>query len=79
MAPVVYRLEQRYAGQIDFVYLDVDVPAVRPAAGDFEIVVLPHFFLLDADGNIIDQWAGLVAEAQFTTVFDAMLASQTVP
>jgi thioredoxin-like negative regulator of GroEL len=79
MAPVVYGLEDRYAEQIDFVYLDVDDPAVRSVAGGLEVVILPHFFLLDADGNIIDQWGGLVAETQFTTVFDAMLASQSVP
>ncbi len=75
MVPVVYELEQQYGEQIEFVYLDVDDPAVRTVAGDFEIVVLPHFFLLDSEGNIVDQWAGLVAKKQFTTVFDTLLES----
>ena len=77
MAPVVYGLEERYAGQIDFVYLDVDDPDVRSVAGDLEVVVLPHFFLLDAEGNVVDQWAGMVAESQFTSVFDALLESES--
>ena len=31
----------------------------------------PHLFLLDADGNIIQQWVGFVTADQLTAAFEA--------
>ncbi len=76
MAPIVHRLEQRYAGQIEFVYLDVDDERVWPLMEEFNTLGLPHFFLLDAEGNIVDQWLGPIPEEKFVRVFEAFLAGE---
>ncbi len=79
MAPVVYELEQRYAGKIGFVYLATDDPAVTPWAEQMQFIARPHFFLLDAEGNIVDQWVGPVSKEQLIQALDAVLAEQTTP
>ena len=77
MAPIVHRLEQRYAGKIKFVYLDIDDPAVKQIMREMEIFGHPYFVLLDAQGEIVDEWYGVVTETQLTRAFDAMLAAQS--
>jgi thioredoxin-like negative regulator of GroEL len=73
MMPIVHGLEQRYDGQIEFVYLDTDDPAVAPFMEEMEMIARPHFYLLDAQGNIVDQWLGPIKEEQFVRVFDELL------
>ncbi len=77
MAPIVHRLEQRYAGKIRFVYLDTDDPAVRSVMREMNVLGHPYFVLLDAQGEIVDEWYGVVTEKQLTRAFDAMLAEQS--
>jgi len=74
MAPIVNRLERSYGDQIRFVYLDIDDPAVAPTAKELNLIRQPQFYLLDAEGTILDQWAGLVSEDKFVDVFEAFLA-----
>lgn len=74
MAPVVNRLKQDYLGQINFVFFDVDDPVVHPLMDEFQMVVRPHFYLLDAEGNILDQWVGVTAPSYFRRAFDQLLA-----
>jgi len=77
MKPVVHRLEQRYDGKIEFVYLDTDDPAVAPFMDEMDMIARPHFYLLDAEGNIVDQWLGPIKEEVFVQAFDAALAEPT--
>lgn len=79
MKPVVHRLEQRYDGQIEFVYLDTDDRAVAPFMEEMEMIARPHFYLLDAEGNIVDQWLGPIKEEVFAHAFDAALATEPMP
>jgi len=60
MAPVVHGLEQKYAGQIRFVYLDIDDPETAPFKRQLGYRVQPHFFLLDGDGVVLREWLGFV-------------------
>lgn len=70
----MHRLEQRYAGKIKFVYLDIDDPAVKPLMREINLLGHPYFVLLDAQGEIVDEWYGVVTEKQLTRAFDRMLA-----
>lgn len=79
MAPVVHGLEQRYGGEIGFVYLDVDDPAVDPFKRQLAYRAMPAYVLLDGEGNPLTRWVGIVSEASFVSAFDALLAGQPIP
>ena len=63
MAPVVHGLEARYSDRIDFVYLDIDDPRSTPFKSRLGYLVQPHTFMLDGQGEIQQQWLGMVSEA----------------
>lgn len=69
MAPVVHGLEQEFAGEIRFIYLDIDDPRTEPFKEQLGYRVQPHLFLLDGDGVIVREWLGFVGEAEFRTAF----------
>ncbi|MGH2625723.1 MAG: hypothetical protein ACRDHY_03625 [Anaerolineales bacterium] len=70
MAPVVHGLEQKYAGEVRFVYLDIDDPRTAPIKEQLGYRVQPHMFLLDGAGNVVRQWLGLVAESELDAALD---------
>ncbi len=74
MAPIVQGLEQEYRYRMNFVYLDIDDPATRSFQSQLGFDTEPHFFLLDAQGHILQQWVGYVTPAQFRQAFNAALA-----
>jgi hypothetical protein len=61
MAPVVHGLEAEYSDRMNFVYLDVDDPNTQELQSALGRRAQPEFFLLDADGNVIQRWFGSVA------------------
>jgi hypothetical protein len=73
MAPIVHGLESEYAGQINFVYLDVDDKGNAQFLNELGFQYQPHFILLDGEGNILQQWLGPVTEQQFKEGFAAAL------
>jgi thioredoxin-related protein len=77
MAPVVHGLEDQYTGRMRFVYLDIDDPAAQPFKDALKYRVQPHFFLLDAQGNVLKQWLGFVDKAEFEAAFNAALGATT--
>lgn len=60
IAPTVHGLENLYADQVDFIYLDRDDPATLPLQERLGYIYQPHFFLLDEDGTVLGQWRGYV-------------------
>lgn len=69
MAPVVHVLEFRYSGKIRFVYLDIDNPANDTFKKTLGFSSPPQFFLLDGQGNTINEWIGYVDEVDLDAVF----------
>jgi len=65
MAPLVHGLEEEYGSQVRFVYLDIDDPANQPFKEELRYRYQPHFYLIDGEGNIIDQWVGYVPVGDF--------------
>ncbi|HEB65584.1 MAG TPA: hypothetical protein ENJ02_08585 [Chloroflexi bacterium] len=63
MAPVVHRLESDFSGQVKFSYLDIDDPATERLKKVLGYRVQPHIFLLDAEGNVLQQWVGKTDES----------------
>jgi thioredoxin-related protein len=64
MAPIVHGLEDKYKSQMNFVYLDVDDENTQVFQETLQFYYQPHVFLLDAEGNIIQQWIGYVQQAE---------------
>ena len=73
MAPVVHGLEDEYYDRMNFAYLDIDNPASDPFKQQLGFRYQPHYFLLDADGNVIQQWVGSVSAEDFRAAFESAL------
>ncbi len=69
MAPMVHGLEAQYFGKIKFSYLDADDAATRDFQRTLGFGYQPEFYLLDAQGNLLQKWVGFVSQEQFETVF----------
>ena len=73
MAPVVFRLEDRYTGRISFAYLDIDDPANDLFRQLIDDRLPPIYYLLDGGGNVLGEWSGYVSEGLFITAFEGTL------
>ena len=58
-----------WAEEINFVYLDIDDPANTDFKRELGFGYQPHLFLLDGDGNILQQWVGFVDDATLAQAF----------
>jgi thiol-disulfide isomerase/thioredoxin len=65
MASLVHGLEEQYGSQVRFIYLDIDDPANKPFKEELRYRYQPHFFLIDGEGNILNQWVGYVSVGEF--------------
>jgi thioredoxin-related protein len=73
MKPIVHGLEAKYADRLGFVYLDIDDPNTENLKQALGYRVQPHFFLVDGEGNVLQQWLGSVREDEFVSAFEAAL------
>ena len=69
----MHGLEAKYAGQIDFAYLDIDNPKTESFKRALGYSLHPHIYLLDEAGNIIRQWVGRVGEAELDSALQAAM------
>ncbi len=72
MAPVLRKLENKYAGKIQFIYLDIDDPKTNPFKQALGYQYQPHLFLIDGQGVVIKQWVGYVAEEELDVVLGSI-------
>jgi hypothetical protein len=73
MKPIVDGLENEYGERIDFVYLNIDDPETAAAKEKYGYRVQPHFFLVNAEGDVVDEWLGPVSRDAFVTAFETVL------
>ena len=73
MAPVVHGLEAEFYGKVNFVFLDVDDPDNDEFKRTLGFRGQPQFFLLDENGEILQQWYGSVSVENFRTAFNNAL------
>ncbi len=69
MAPMVHGLEAKYYGKIKFSYLEISNPENQDFIKYLNFQYRPSFYLLDADGKILNQWIGYQTQDQFETIF----------
>ena len=71
---MVHGLEKRYAGKIDFVYLNSEDDDTAAARDRYEFVGTPQFVLVDAKGRQVGkQLYGLLDEAVLVSALDSLL------
>ena len=73
MKPIVHGLQAQYHDRMVFTYLDIDDPNTQPFMEALRYRVRPHFILLDGQGNILQQWVGVVREQEFVSAFEDAL------
>lgn len=66
----MHGLEVDYFEQVEFVYLDIDDPRTDAFKQQLGYRYQPHIFLLDGEGNILEQWVGPVSEAELAAALD---------
>jgi hypothetical protein len=73
MAPVVHGLEAKYEGEMNFIYLDIDDGSNDSYKRELGYRVQPHFFLLNENGEIVQQWLGRVTSEVLEDAFEEAL------
>jgi thioredoxin-like negative regulator of GroEL len=73
MRSSVRRLEETYADRVDFHILNVDLIATRELAQQYRVSAIPMIVLLDADGNLVQQFIGFQSEEQLIAAVEALL------
>jgi hypothetical protein len=73
MIPIVHGLEAKYNDRIGFVYLDIDDNATDPFKRELGYLVQPHFFLVDANGNVVKSWLGRVSAEELEQALQGAL------
>lgn len=73
MAPIVHGLESEFYPEVNFVYLDIDDPATSSFKSALSYRYQPHFFVLDGEGNVLQQWLGPVGEEEFRQALNSAL------
>ncbi len=76
MIPMVHGLQKRYAGKVDFVYLNAEDDRTAAMRDKYEFVGTPQFVLLDAQGRQVGkQLFGLLTEPALIAALDALIGT----
>jgi len=73
MAPMVHGLEAEYFGRVKFSYLDADDPQTESFQRTLGFFYQPEFYLLDANGNVLNKFVGFISEDEFRQALDQNL------
>ena len=68
----MHGLEVEYYDRVDFVYLDIDDPRTDPFKQQLGYRYQPHIFLMDGEGNVVQQWVGPVSESDLAAALDQL-------
>lgn len=69
----MHGLEAEYGDRIQFTYLDIDDPNTADLQAALGFRVQPQLFLLDGEGNVLQQWFGFVSREEFVGAFEEAL------
>lgn len=56
----MHGLEEKWGDHVDFIYLDIDDAQTSEFKSQLGYQYQPHIFLLDTEGNVLQQWVGFV-------------------
>lgn len=72
MKPIIAALEEKYAGRVEIVSIDVD--ANKAMARDYGVGPIPHMMIFDAHGNKVYEHVGGVPQQMLEAELDRVLA-----
>ncbi|KAL9226873.1 hypothetical protein vseg_002634 [Gypsophila vaccaria] len=72
LAPDVYKVEQQYKNQVNFVMLNVDNTKWEQELDEFGVEGIPHFAFLDKDGNEEGNVVGRLPQQYLLDNIDAL-------
>jgi thiol-disulfide isomerase/thioredoxin len=64
LAPMMNQLKSEFGKSTNFYFLDIDDPATQVFKKQLGYRLQPHLFILDAKGNILNDWVGFVDESE---------------
>lgn len=73
MKPIVNELESEYGNQIEFVPVNIDDPDSAALKQQYGFRYQPHFLLVSADGEVIEEWLGYTDAGFFEQTFSTVL------
>ncbi|MBW4505875.1 MAG: thioredoxin family protein [Scytonematopsis contorta HA4267-MV1] len=79
MAPDIAELEKQYAGQVNFVMLNVDNTKWLPEMLDYRVDGIPHFVFLGNDGKSIAESVGDIPRNIMASNLEALVAGSSLP
>ncbi|KAL2522907.1 Thioredoxin-like protein HCF [Forsythia ovata] len=77
LAPDVYKVEQQYKDQVNFVMLNVDNTKWEQELDEFGVEGIPHFAFLDKDGNEEGNVVGRLPRKYFLENIEALARGET--
>lgn len=69
----MHGLDAEYGDRIQFTYLDIDDPNTDDLQVALGFRVQPQLFLLDGEGQVLQQWFGFVDRETFVSAFEKAL------
>jgi thioredoxin-like negative regulator of GroEL len=75
MRSSVRRLEDAYAGQVEFDLLNIDLVSTRDLAIQYQVQFIPLIVLLDANGNLVERLEGYQTEEQLQAAVARLVES----
>ena len=69
MAPMVHGLEAKYFGKIKFSFLDADDSRTEDFQRTLGFYYQPELYLLNANGEVLQKWAGFTSQEDLETAF----------
>lgn len=69
----MYRLQNKFGPELDFIRLNVDKAEAKPTRLDFGMRNRSHFILLDANQNKLREWFGPLDEQTMITEIEQEL------
>ena len=73
MQPIVNGLEDEYGSEIDFVKINIDDPNSAAAKQLYGFHSQPFFVMVNADGQVVDEWRGYTDATLFEQTFATVL------
>ncbi|GAW31830.1 hypothetical protein JDF658_15950 [Carboxydocella sp. JDF658] len=64
MEPVVLALQNKYAGQVEFLIVNVDDPQGQQLAAQFGVSAIPAFFFINSQQQVVASVVGAQSQAQ---------------
>jgi thiol:disulfide interchange protein len=76
--PIVDALAEQFAGKVDLVSLNIDVPETQTVRDRFNITDRSQYVFIDAAGNTIQRWYGFIDQTQVAQAIQDYLTKNSL-